>query len=215
MDRINKLCSYLQPCVSFADVGCDHGYCTLYMLKNGLCESAVISDVSAKCLQKAEKLLKSYISSGKVTAVCADGLGGIKSDTDEVLIAGMGGDEIVEILKNAFIPANFVLQPMKNPRAVREFLLSSGALITADEVFESGGKFYTVIKGKNSGNSNIYTDVQLEYGYNLHSAAAVKYLSSELEKKRGYLKREMNAAARNKIEGECRKIEEVLKGENS
>ena len=69
------------------------------MLKNGLCKRAVISDISAKCLEKAEILLKNYIQSGAVKSVCCSGLEKIDESTDEVLIAGMGGDEIVEILK--------------------------------------------------------------------------------------------------------------------
>ena len=36
--RIDTLCSLLTPVKVFADVGCDHGYCTEYMLKNELCE---------------------------------------------------------------------------------------------------------------------------------------------------------------------------------
>ena len=39
--RIETLCSLLTAAKSFADVGCDHGYCTEYMLKSGLCEKAV------------------------------------------------------------------------------------------------------------------------------------------------------------------------------
>ena len=82
MDRIKTLCSYLDKCETFADVGCDHGYCTLYMLKNGLCRTAVISDISAKCLEKAQKLLKDYISENRVTAVCCNGLEKIDHDTE-------------------------------------------------------------------------------------------------------------------------------------
>ena len=55
--RLKKLCALLERCERFVDVGCDHGYCTKYMLEGGLCNSAVISDVSAKSLSKAEKLL--------------------------------------------------------------------------------------------------------------------------------------------------------------
>ena len=55
--RIDTLCSFLTPAKVFADVGCDHGYCTEYMLKNGLCEKAIFSDVSKGSLAKAEKLL--------------------------------------------------------------------------------------------------------------------------------------------------------------
>ena len=74
MDRIQIICSYLKPCYTFADVACDHGYCAEYMLKNDLCRKAVISDVSAKSLEKAEKLLSGYIENGRCRSVCCDGL---------------------------------------------------------------------------------------------------------------------------------------------
>ena len=97
MDRIKKLCTYLQPCNTFADVACDHGYCAEYMLKNGLCERAVISDISEKSLSKAETLLSVYIKNGRCCAACCDGLEGLDVNTDEALIAGIGGEEIVKI----------------------------------------------------------------------------------------------------------------------
>ena len=90
MDRIDKLCAYLTPCKTFADIGCDHGYCTQYMLKNNLCDSAVISDISEKCLSKAKNLLKDYIADGKCIPVCCSGLEQIENSVDLVLIAGMG-----------------------------------------------------------------------------------------------------------------------------
>ena len=210
MDRIEKLCSYLDKCVTFADVGCDHGYCTRYMLKNGLCERAVISDISAKCLQKAEKLLAECIKNGVVSSVCCNGLEGISEDTEQVLIAGMGGEEIVSIFKNSFIPRSFVLQPMKNIRAVREYLLSNGAHITTDEPFESCGKFYFVIKGKRDGVPTEYNGKQLEFGLNLTGEATKKYIQSELTKKRAYLERDLKEDTRRKIEEEIRFMEGVI-----
>ena len=42
--RIPAICSRLEKCGVFADVGCDHGYCAQYMLQNGLCDFAVVSD---------------------------------------------------------------------------------------------------------------------------------------------------------------------------
>lgn len=214
MDRINKLCAYLDACKSFADVGCDHGYCTEYMLRNGLCESAVISDISEKCLKKAENLLSEYITAGKVRSVCSYGLDGIDFDIEQILIAGMGGEEILNILKASFIPKKFVLQPMKNCRAVREYLLSQGACITVDEAFESGGKFYFVIKGVRSGKKTEYTDIRLDYGLSADGADMQKYLKSELNKKLGYLKRELSEKSRAEIEVQVEKIRRLLKYES-
>lgn len=213
MDRIQKLCAYLDECESFADIGCDHGYCTLYMLKNGLCKSAQICDISEKCLQKAEKLLNDYVLSGAVTSACCNGLEKTDPQTEQILIAGMGGEELVTILKNAFIPRRFVFQPMRNVREVREYLINSGAEITVDEAFESGGKFYFVIKGKREGAPAKYSQAQLLFGKNLSGAATKAYLECELEKKRDYLARNLNAAAREKIEQEQKFILGVLNGE--
>ena len=68
--RIRTLCGELLPCDRFADVGCDHGYCTQFMLENGLCRFAVVSDISAGSLAKAERLLAAYIRAGSVRSVC-------------------------------------------------------------------------------------------------------------------------------------------------
>ncbi|MBR2623110.1 MAG: tRNA (adenine(22)-N(1))-methyltransferase TrmK [Clostridia bacterium] len=108
--RIDTLCSLLVKAETFADVGCDHGYCSEYMLKNDLCERAILSDISKGSLAKAETLLAPYIRQGRATSVLGDGFLGVPKDVDEVLIAGMGGSEIVSILsdeKYGFMPKRF------------------------------------------------------------------------------------------------------------
>ncbi len=133
--RLSTLFSELEKCEKFADVGCDHGYCAEFMLERDLCAHAVVSDVSAESLKKAQVLLANYAAAGKVTSVCCDGLEKIPRDCDLVLIAGMGGEEIVTILKNGFLPRKLLLQPMKNTRKVREYLLSQGMEMIADYTF--------------------------------------------------------------------------------
>ena len=145
--RIRAICAELLPCGVFADVGCDHGYCTQYMLENGLCRRAVLSDISAASLGKAEKLLGSYIRAGIAASVCCAGLERVPRDTDEVLIAGMGGDEIADILEGGFLPPVLVLQPMRNARRVREFLLANGYALTRDFTFRDG-KFYDLLRAE-------------------------------------------------------------------
>ena len=148
--RIERLCSLLQRAEVFADVGCDHGYCSEYMLKNGLCDKAILSDISRGSLQKAEDLLQTYIQEGKVVAVLGDGLFGVPSDVDEVLIAGMGGSEIVEILsdkKYGFMPKRFVFQPMHDAEKLRRYIIEHDGQIERDFTF-SDGKYYDVLVGR-------------------------------------------------------------------
>ncbi len=167
--RIRTLCSLLTPTDVFADVGCDHGYCTEYMLKNGLCEKAIFSDVSKGSLQKAELLLADYVREGRAVGVLGDGFYGVPSTVGEVLIAGMGGSEILSILtdeKHGFLPETFVFQPMLNADKLRRFLIENGGYITRDFTFKDG-KYYDVICGrrlKAGEEKQTYTDAELEFG---------------------------------------------------
>ena len=183
MDRIEKLCSYLDKCEVFADVGCDHGYCTEYMLKAGLCERAIISDISAKSLAKAEKLLKPYIEKNIVTPVVCNGLSKVHG-ADEVLIAGMGGEEILSVLKGGYIPEKFVFQPMKNGDKLRKYLLDEGCTLIKDDIFTDGKKFYFVIKGVRRGEAaEPYTECELLFGrHSLTNPVMHEFIISEVEK---------------------------------
>ena len=162
-ERIEKIGSECDACDLFADIGCDHGYSTAYMLEKGLCRRAQISDISAKSLSKAEKLLKKYVDEGRVSSVCAAGMEKTDPSADFVLIAGMGGEEIVHILQAGFLPPKLLLQPMKNADKVRAFLLAAGYSVLRDYTFLCGGKFYDLIKAE-KGIPSDYTQRMLAYG---------------------------------------------------
>ena len=185
MTRIETLCSLLERADTFADVGCDHGYCAAYMLTNGLCREAVISDVSRASLAKAERLLAARIEEGSCRANCADGLTGIAEDTSLVLIAGMGGMEIIGILERGFLPKRFVFQPMKNTEALRRYLVGRGAKIERDFTFYDG-KYYDAIKGSRAGGSS-YTEAEFRFGRdNLRERPAdfLRYLRHRIEREK-------------------------------
>ncbi|MGN0804218.1 MAG: tRNA (adenine(22)-N(1))-methyltransferase [Candidatus Coproplasma sp.] len=200
MDRLEKICSYLDECQTLADVGCDHGYCTLQAFNSGKCKSAYISDVSEKCLAKAKTLLKDYIERGVCKAVCCDGLKDIPKDCEQVLIAGMGGMEIIKILSEGFIPKKFVLQPMRNCQEVRKFLLEKGCAITADDVF-SDGKFYFIIKGERLGQTQPYSPYELSFGRDsLKNPVFKEFALQEIGKAEGYLNACTNAQSAKTIQ---------------
>ena len=168
--RIDILCSLLTKAKVFADVGCDHGYCTEYMLQNELCEKAIFSDVSKGSLAKAESLLAPFVEEGRAVGVLGDGFYGVEKTVDEVLIAGMGGSEIVSILsdkKYGFMPKRFVFQPMHDSEKLRRYILANGGYIERDYTFEDV-KFYDVIVGgidKDGGQVCVeYTDAEYEFG---------------------------------------------------
>lgn len=221
--RIDTLCSLLVKANTFADVGCDHGYCSEYMLKNGLCEKAILSDVSKGSLAKAEKLLAAYIRNGKAKSVLGDGFFGVPSDTDEVLIAGMGGSEIVSILsdkKYGFMPLRFVFQPMHDAEKLRRYIHENGGHIDRDFTF-ADGKYYEVITGGRNEDGNLdnqgYTAAEYEFGRenlqkpNPDFTARMENLVANVER---YLQDEaLQEESRAALEAKKERLKGVLRGE--
>lgn len=221
--RIQTLCSLLQPADTFADVGCDHGYLSEYMLKNGLCKKAILSDISAGSLKKAEKLLETYIRSGEAVAVCGDGFYGVPEDTDEVVVAGMGGFEIVQILSSeryGFLPKRFLFQPMKDGELLRSFILEQGGYIERDFTFFAEGKFYDVICGRRRFEDEAkqtYTKTELEFGReNVRKRPPdfLRQMQKTASKLETYLLREVGERSRESLTARLEKIKGVISGEN-
>ncbi len=131
---------------SMADVGCDHGKVSMACLLSGKVEKVIACDISSKSLQKAidlaEKLNVKNIEFrvGNGLQVISDG------EVDCVVIAGMGGIEIMNILSH--IPNGvkiLVLSPHRNTIELREFLSSREIYMDKDYVVKDGRKFYDVI----------------------------------------------------------------------
>ena len=220
--RIDTLCSLLKKTDVFADVGCDHGYCTEYMLKNGLCERAIFSDVSRGSLAKAEKLLRKYVLEGKATGVLGDGFYGVPSSVGQVLIAGMGGGEMISILsdkKYGFLPKYFVLQPMHDSEKLRKYLLENGAYILRDDTFQDV-KYYDVIVGRRLEEGETpqsYTAAELEFGRDNivnRGEAFLKRMEKFVKDAEKYLTIEnLQASSRAELMQRKARLEGVLRGE--
>ena len=161
-DRLEKIFALIPNCDTFADIGCDHGYIAEAMLKSGKAKKVIIADISAKCLQKAEQLLDESIKEGMAISVVSNGFEHVPA-CDTALIAGMGGEEICDIISSAKnLPSTLLLQPMKNCDKVRICAVKAGYKVQRDFMFKSSGKFYDLlllVKGKDSLNEE-----EIEFG---------------------------------------------------
>lgn len=207
--RQKKIFSVIPNCETFADVGCDHGYLTKAVLDSGKCKYAVVSDISEKCLEKAKALLYKQIQEGRVKAVVCNGFDKV-GKVDLALIAGMGGMEIISILKKAqYLPEGLVLQPMKNTPELRKVLLELGYAFTLDSVFYAEDKYYNLIVVKKG--EDFLTEQEILFGRtNLVELGEdfkrmLKVQIAEYEK---ILKGNLSASAREQLE---KKITELKK----
>lgn len=184
-DRLKFIFSHIPNCDYFADIGCDHGYISQLMLEQNKCKKLVYSDISAPSLQKAQKLLCGYENA---KPVCCSGLEKIDNTVDCVLIAGMGGENIISILQNGFLPKTLVLQPMKNTDKLRVYLNKNGYFLQKDFIFKAENKFYNLliaVKG-----SQVLSQEEIEYGVdNLKNPSKdfIEYLGLQIESKQKIL----------------------------
>lgn len=85
-----------------ADIGTDHGYLSIYLLREGICPFVTAADLREQPLQKARENAARFGVSEKMRFFLSDGLQGIPPDAaDTIIMAGMGGDLMVRILEAA------------------------------------------------------------------------------------------------------------------
>ena len=153
-----------------ADVGCDHGKLGYYLVSTDRAERIIATDISAPSLQKAQELAFDNGVSHLMETRLGDGLSPIKSkEADTVVIAGLGGDVMAEILSSARIEGkefdHFVLSPNTHPEKVRRELAQSNHIIVTDNLTECAGKYYTIISTQlNKDYKETLDDAQIVYG---------------------------------------------------
>ena len=164
-----------------ADVGCDHGYVGIEALRQGKAKQVAFTDISRPSLNKAQTNCPQEFKD-VATFHCQDGLGELQVDC--AVIAGMGGLEVISILRQAeHLPAKLVLQPMRNQRDVRMYLTKSYNVVTDVKFFD--GKYYDVIVAEQCDNPTELTELELEFGKtNLVNPSQdfVNFLQHELSK---------------------------------
>ena len=153
-----------------ADVGCDHGKLGYYLVSTDRAERVIATDISAPSLQKAQELAFDNGVSHLMETRLGDGLSPIKSnEADTVVIAGLGGDVMAEILSSARLDGkefdHFVLSPNTHPEKVRRELAHSHHTIVTDNLTECAGKYYTIISTQlNKDYKETLDDEQIVYG---------------------------------------------------
>ena len=134
-----------------ADIGCDHGFVTAYLLRQRPELSMIAGDVSEASLAKARILLSQAGLERQVQTICSDGLSVLdgQPQMDVILIAGMGGRTILDILRQGeqYIgSAGLILQANTEVPALREGLSSLGIGLKR-EAFPEGGSERTCLFG--------------------------------------------------------------------
>lgn len=158
-DRIKMLLSVIPQCDVLMDVGCDHGMVGVAALLEGKATRVIFTDISLPSLKKAERLAKRYGVDERCDFLFGDGTCGKNADC--VVIAGMGGKEILKILDDGvFLPEYLVLNPMRNADTVRKGLCKKYFFDLDVKFFDK--KYYDVMSLKRG--EDDLSDEEIIYG---------------------------------------------------
>ena len=166
--RLEVIASLIPQGAKVCDVGTDHGYLPIYLLKSGKASKVIATDIRLKPLNTAKSNIEKF-GVGNIELRLCDGLEAVSStEADTVIIAGMGGEVISGIIERCVWAKDthktFILQPMTSPEILRSFLFSSGFEILFEKPLEDNGKIYSVITAVFSGKPYRYKAYELFTG---------------------------------------------------
>lgn len=148
-----------------ADIGCDHGKVAVYATLTNKVKKAIATDVSSSSIQKAVQLAQKYGVEDKITFVVGDGLSPILERPDTIIIAGMGANEIVKIIRHKYIDTRYIFVPHQDAHVLRTYLMQNDFCIHKDYVIGQGKKFYDIIVAT-KGSDNFYGLNEIYIGKN-------------------------------------------------
>jgi len=166
-NRLKHISDLVTEVKSIVDVGTDHAYIPIYLVKNDIVKSAIASDINKGPVDKAKKNVEVYGLEDRITCRLGGGLTTVSPKEVEVaIIAGMGGNLIRDIIEDSmevFKELSYtVLQPVQNPEVLREYIYKEGFTILDETIVKDEEKYYEIIKVKYDKNQKTVDPIYYE-----------------------------------------------------
>ena len=172
-DRLLKIASLVTEGKRVADIGTDHGYIPVYLLNKNKVPFAILADVNKGPLDNARKEVRHNNLLDKTDLRLGSGIEILKKgEVDEVIIAGMGGILISELLEaNKEVSHSvdkLILQPMQAQDELRKYLFSNGYEILNEVLVKEDFRIYEILEVKYTGNNTqVEDEIYFEVGKKL------------------------------------------------
>lgn len=134
-----------------ADVGCDHGFVSIYLYQQNIAPVVYAMDVRTGPLARAKEHIEEYGLSKYIETRLSDGVTALnKGEADALICAGMGGKLMAKILLDGIdkilAMKELILQPQSDLAFFRNFLREQGLVIVHEDMVFEEGKFYPMMR---------------------------------------------------------------------
>ena len=145
--RLARIASYVEPGAVVIDVGTDHAYVPIWLLRTGCSAHAYASDNKPGPLRNAEADARRCGVCDQLTLYLCEGLAlCAPEDVDTIILAGMGGETMIHILSDApwAKEKRLVLQPQSKIPELRRWLAEHGLAVLDASLVDDTGRIYLV-----------------------------------------------------------------------
>ncbi len=170
------------------DVGCDHALLDIYVVKSNSTVKAIASDINKGPLEQAKKNIKTAKLESKIDTLLSDGIESVPLGVDTLVISGMGGKNMLGIVKYQLKRLKqfetIIISPNNDCDIIRTFLCKNGFYLVNELMVKDGNFFYQVLKFKKG--KKRYSSKELFFGPLLlteKSTSFIEFLKKELIKK--------------------------------
>ncbi len=189
--RLRKIAELVPPNRCTADIGTDHGYIPIELVNKGVALQGIASDINKGPLLRAQANIQKHNLESSIETRLGSGLSTLSpGDAEVIIIAGMGGILISEILKASKDVVGstklLILQPMTAVTELRQYLAENSFKIESEHLAAEEDKLYNIIVASPDGSCQ-YTLTELYFGKNLDKASPdlfPKYQEAVLKKLR-------------------------------
>ena len=172
--RMKTVADMVIPGGSVCDIGCDHAFVSIYLVANGISDRVIASDVRTGPCAIARENIARWDMEKNIDLRLGDGLATVApGEADSIVIAGMGGILITDILdagmKTVESARQLVLQPQSETEHVRRYIHEHGWKIADEKMLIDAGKYYVVLNVDVSGpgretNKGDMDEIYYKYG---------------------------------------------------
>jgi tRNA (adenine22-N1)-methyltransferase len=167
--RLERVAAYVPAGARLADIGSDHGYLPVALMRRGAIEAAVAGEVALTPFRSAERTVRESGFDQHIVVRMASGLAAIQPEDEitAISLCGMGGETIRDILESGKAALGgqerLILQPNGGEQPLRLWLMENGYCILFEEVLQENRFYYEIIVAERSG-PVMYTDTELYFG---------------------------------------------------
>ena len=162
-----KIIHDMVPQSVVADIGSDHGKLMIALVQSGIVTKGYAVENKEGPFERLRSNLIRYHVDDKITPLFSDGIKDITRDVGTIVIAGMGGTNIVNILKahpeKMVRVQTIIIDAHTSVPLVRKEICQMGFAIADEKIVKEDDIFYEIIKFIKADKA-IISDEDLEFG---------------------------------------------------